>query len=190
MISFAELEIALLGLLRLARFDAGFAGFFDLTRNGARRSFRLAMPLLPLWLLLLNLNTDWKDSDMTRVISAELIGYVLSWVSFPLLLLLAAPLIDRGPKIYGAVAIYNWLSVLSMGLQVPIEIAAYSGMGTAWDLTLSLAALFFVLACEFFAFRRILEISIEMTIALVVVDFILGRIIVNLLVGMALGPLF
>jgi hypothetical protein len=189
-ISFAELEIALLGLLRLARFDAGFAGFFDLTRNGARRSFRLAMPLLPLWLLLLNLNTDWKDFDMTRVISAELIGYVLSWVCFPLTLLLAAPLIDRGPRIYGAISIYNWLSVLSMGLQIPIEIAVYSGMGSEWDLMLSLTALFFVLACEFFAFRRILEISIEMTIALVVVDFILGRIIVNLLAGMALGPLF
>jgi hypothetical protein len=190
-ISFAELEIALLGLLRLARFDAGFAGFFDLTRNGARRSFRLALPLLPLWLLLLNLNTDWKDTDMTRVISAELIGYVLSWVSFPLiLLLLAAPLIDRGPKIYGAVSIYNWLSVLSIGLQVPIEIAGYYGMGDSWNFTLSIAALFFILACEFFAFRRILEISIEMTVALVVVDFILGRIIINLLVGMALAPLF
>jgi hypothetical protein len=55
---------------------------------------------------------------------------------------------------------------------------------------LSIGALLFVLACEFFAFRRILEISIELTVALVVVDFILGRIIVNLLVGMAVGPLF
>jgi hypothetical protein len=191
MISFAEFEIALLGLLRLARFDSGFAGFFDLSRDGARRSFRLAFPLLPVSLFLLNLNTDWKDADLMRVGSAELIGYTLSWVSFPLLLLLSARLIDRGPKIYGAIAIYNWLSVLSMALQIPIEIATYYGMmSTAWDLTLSFVVLFFVLACEFFAFRRILEISIEMALMLVVVDFILGRIIVNLLVGMALGPLF
>jgi hypothetical protein len=190
MINFAEFEIALLGLLRLARFDAAFAGFFDLSREGARRSFRLAIPILPLWLLLLNLNTDWKDVDMTRVVSAELIGYVLSWVSFPLILLMGAPLIDRGSRIYGAVAIYNWISVISMGLQLPIEIASYYGMGADWNYMLSIAALLFVLACEFFAFRRILEISLQMTIAHVVVDFILGRILINLLVGMALGPLF
>jgi hypothetical protein len=191
MISFAEFEIALLGLLRLARFDAGFAGFFDLSREGARRSFRLAFPLLPVSLLLLNLNTEWKDADLVRVGAAELIGYVLSWVSFPLVLLMSARLIDRGSRIYGAIAIYNWLVVLQMGLQIPIEIATYYGvMNTTWDLTLSFGILFFVMACEFFAFRRIMEISIEMALALVVVDFILGRIIVNLLVGMALGPLF
>ena len=190
MISFAEFEIALLGLLRLARFDAAFAGFFDLSREGARRSFRLAFPLLPVWLLLLNLNTDWKDAGVARVGSAELIGYALSWICFPLLLLQTARFIDRGARIYGAIAIYNWLSVLSMGLQIPIEIAAYYGMSPNWDLTLSFGSLFFVLACEFFAFRRILEISIEMALALIAVDFILSRIIINLLVGMALGPLF
>ena len=190
MISFAEFEIALLGLLRLVRFDAGFAGFFDLSQQGARRSFRLALPLLPIWLLLINLNTDWKDADVLRIGSAELIGYALSWICFPLLLLLSARVIDRGARIYGAIAIYNWLSVLMMGLQVPIEIAAYYGMSATWDLTLSFGSLFFVLACEFFAFRRILEISIEMALMLVFVDFVLGRIIINLLVGLALGPMF
>ncbi len=190
MISFAEFEIALLGLLRLARFDGAFAGFFDLSRQGAQRSFRLAWPLLPVSLVLLNLNTDWKDADLLRVGSAELIGYALSWICFPLLLLLGARMIDRGSRIYGAIAIYNWLSVLMMALQLPIEIAAYYGMSRTWDMTLSFGSLFFVLACEFFAFRRILDISIEMALVLVVVDFVLGRIIINLLVGMALGPLF
>ena len=160
MISFAEFEIAVLGLLPLARFDAGFAGFFDLTREGARRSFRLAFPLLPVWLVLLNLNTDWKDADLGRVGAAELIGYALSWICFPLLMLMSARLLESGPRIYGAIAIYNWLSVLSMALQLPIEIAAYYGMSDGWDSVLSYGALFFVLACEFFAFRRILETSI------------------------------
>ncbi len=56
-------------------------------------------------------------------------------------------------------------------------------MSRTWDMTLSFGSLFFVLACEFFAFRRILDISIEMALVLVVVDFVLGRIIINLLVG-------
>jgi hypothetical protein len=190
MISFAEFEIALLGLLRLARFDAGFAGFFDLSREGARRSFRLAFPLLPVWLVILNLNTDWKDADLTRVGIAELIGYALSWICFPLLLLSSARVLDRGARIFGAIAIYNWLSVLAMGLQLPIEIAAYYGMSDAWTLTLSYGSMFFVLACEFFAFRRILETTVEMALVLVVIDFIVGRIVFNLLAGLAVGPLF
>jgi hypothetical protein len=189
-ISFAEFEVALLGLKRLVRFDGGFTSFFDLSREGARRSFRLALPILPLSLLMLNLNTDWKGAAMTRVVPAELIGYALSWICFPLILLAGANVIDRGSRIYGAIAIYNWLSVISIGLQLPVEIAAYYGLGGGLDYFLSIAALLFVLACEFFAFRRILEIPIEMTIALVVIDFVLGRIIVNLLVGLALGPLF
>jgi hypothetical protein len=190
MISFAEFEIALHGLLRLVRFDAGFAGFFDLSPQGARRSFRLALPLLPIWLFVLNLNTDWRDADLTRVAIAELIAYALSWICFPFLLLMSARLLDRGSRIYGAIAIYNWISVLAMGLQAPIEIATYYGMSVTWDLTLSYATLLFVLACEFFAFRRILEVAIEAALALVVTDFILGRIIMNLLAGLAFGPLF
>lgn len=190
MISFAEIEIALLGLLRLARFDAAFAGFFDLSREGARRSFRLAFPLLPVWLLLLNLNTDWRDAAWTRVAAAELIGYALSWICFPLLLLMSARLLEAGPRIYGGIAIYNWLSVLSMALQLPIEVAAYYGMSGDWEFVLSYGALFFVLACEFFAFRRILEASIEVAAVLVVIDFILGKIIINILAGLAFGPIF
>jgi hypothetical protein len=189
MISFAEFEIGLLGLLRLARFDAGFAGFFDLSRPGARRSFRLALPLLPIWLLLINLKLDWKDADLTRVGVAELICYALSWICFPLLLLVSARVIDRGARIYGAVAIYNWISVLAMALQLPVEIAAFYGMSDAWTLTLSYGCLFFVLSCEFFAFRRILETTVEMALVLVVIDFIIGRIIFNLLAGLALGNL-
>src|SRR5689334_2583397 len=68
MISFAEFEIAFRGLLRLARFDGAFAGFFDLSQDGARRSFRLALPLLPVNLFLINLNVPWpQGSEVMRI---------------------------------------------------------------------------------------------------------------------------
>src|SRR5690349_23986482 len=124
MISFAEIEIALLGLLRLARFDAGFAGFFDLSQQGARRSFRLALWLLPFVLFLMHLNAKWTDeTDMGRVVFGELIGYSLAWTCFSLLLVKIAPLIERQPRIFGAITIYNWLNVLAIALQLPIALA-------------------------------------------------------------------
>ena len=189
MISFAEFEIAVHGLLRLARFDAGFAGFFDLSQKGARRSFRLALWLLPVWLLIVNLNMDWGKAELTRVVAAQLIGYTLSWVCFPLLLLSVARLLDRGAQIFGAIAIYNWLSVLSTAINLPIEIAGHYGMSDTWNMTLGFGSLFFVLACEFFAFQRILQISIGMALVLVGVDFIVGRIIIDILVGLAFNQI-
>lgn len=191
MISLAEFEIALLGLLRLARFDAGFAGFFDLTREGARRSFRIALPLLPITLFLRHLNANWPPgTDMARVVTGELIGYSFSWILFPLLLMAIRGVIDREARVYGAIAIYNWLSVLAFVMQLPIAIAAYYGLSDDWAGGLSDVVLLFLTACEFFAFQRLLAIRIEITVALVVVDFVLSNMIILLTYGLTHGPLF
>jgi hypothetical protein len=190
MISFAEFEIALLGLLRLARFDAGFAGFFDLSREGARRSFRLALPLLPIVLFLIHLNANWAEgTDMVRVVLGELIGYSLNWTCFSLLLLSVAKLIDRQSRIFGAIAIYNWITVLAIALQLPVSIGAYYGLDPHWADGLGDLALLFVTACEFFAFRKLLDIRIELTLALVAVDFVLSRMIELLTYGLSNGTL-
>jgi len=154
MINFAEFEIALRGLLRLARFDAAFAGFFDLSREGARRSFRLAFPLLPINLLLFNLNITWPNgSDMVRIGSAEVIGYTLGWILLPLLVLWCGHAFKLGPKVFGAVAVYNWLSVLSVVIQVPISVAMRFGLDPTVGGVLSEGGVIFITACEFFAFN-------------------------------------
>jgi hypothetical protein len=190
-ISFAEFEIALLGLLRLARFDAGFAGFFDLTRNGARRSFRLSIWLLPIVLFLMHLNAAWPEgTDMTRVVAAELIGYALMWICFPLLLISLSGLLERQDRVYGAVTVYNWLSVLAIGIQTPLWVAVYFGLDRDLASILSEIAVFFISACIFFTFRRLLELRIEMALALVVVEYIWSRILEVVVYGLAHNALF
>ncbi|HVM85589.1 MAG TPA: hypothetical protein VMW18_16980 [Candidatus Binatia bacterium] len=192
MISLAEFEIALRGLLRLARFDAGFAGFFDLSKEGAKRSFRLALPLLPFYLLLLNLNAPWPpDVDLLRIGAAELIGYATMWTTFPLIMILGARLLSREDRVYGAIAVYNWISVLWIALQLPVELATYYGLDPDWGFKITVALLLFTLACEFFAFKRLINAGIEVTIALVALDFILSQfVIAPLFDAMARAPLF
>jgi hypothetical protein len=191
MISFAEFEIALLGLLRLARFDAGFAGFFDLSAQGARRSFRLALPLLPIVLFLMHLGARWPEgTDMTRVVFGQLIGYALGWVSFPLLLFYAGRAIDREARIYGAIAVYNWLAILSIGLQLPIVVAGYYGLDDGVVNDLIWLVILFVTACEFFAFWRLLGTGMGVIIALVVAEFSLSRMLDIVLYGLIHGRLF
>jgi hypothetical protein len=191
MISIAEFEIALRGLLRLARFDAGFSGFFDLSKDGARRSFLLALPLLPVNLLLFNLNITWPDgSDPMRIGAAELIGYALGWVLLPLLLLWCGHAFKMGPKVFGAVAVYNWLSVLSIAIQLPISIAIRFGFDPTIGAVLSEGGVIFITACEFFAFKRLLGVAFEAALALAIADFIIGWVLVQeLIVPLAIGQI-
>jgi hypothetical protein len=171
MISIAEFEIALRGLLRLARFDAGFSGFFDLSKDGARRSFLLALPLLPINLLLFNLNVTWPDgSDPMRI-----------WCGHAF---------KMGPKVFGAVAVYNWLSVLSIAIQLPISIAIRFGFDPTIGAVLSEGGVIFITACEFFAFKRLLGIAFEAALALAIADFVIGWVLVQeLIVPLAIGQI-
>jgi hypothetical protein len=189
MISFAEFEIAFRGLLRLARFDGAFAGFFDLSQDGARRSFRLAFPLLPVNLFLFNLNVPWPEgSEAVRIGSAELIGYALGWTLMPLLLLYCGRAFKLGPKVFGALAVYNWLSVLSVLIQLPISLAIRAGLDPTVGGIVSEGGVVFITACEFFAFKRLLGVMFEAALALALTDFILGLLLVQeLIVPLALG---
>ncbi|HVY99662.1 MAG TPA: hypothetical protein VHA35_09180 [Dongiaceae bacterium] len=189
MISFAEFEIAVRGLLHLVRFDAAFAGFFDLSREGARRSFRLAFPLLPISLLAFNLNIKWPDgSDMVRIGAAELIGYTLGWTLLPLLLLWCGQAFRLGPRVFGAVAVYNWLSVLSVAIQLPISVAVRLGFDQTIGGLLSEGGVIFITACEFFAFKRLLGVAFEAALALAITDFFIGWLLIReLIVPLALG---
>ena len=189
MISPAEFEIAVRGLLRLARFDAAFAGFFDLSREGARRSFRLALPLLPISLWLFNFNTTWPEgSDTVRIGAAEVIGYVLGWTLLPLVLLWCGRAFNLRPRVFGAIAVYNWLSVLSVAIQIPISVAVRLGLDPTTGTVLGEGGMIFITACEFFAFKRLLGIAFEAALALAVTDFFLTLLVLReVVLPLALG---
>ena len=97
-------------------------------------------------------------------------------------------LLGLGPRVFGAIAVYNWLSVLSTAIQVPISIAIYVGLDPEVGTLLGHGAAIFVTACEFFVFKRLLDIAFEAALALAVADFFLGWLIVQeLIVPLALG---
>ena len=86
--SWEEARAAKEGLKRLLRFDAGFALWFDRSARGARRSFTLALPLLPLFLLRFFFESDLKpELSGLDIFGTATVTYVLSWVMFPLLLI-------------------------------------------------------------------------------------------------------
>jgi pimeloyl-ACP methyl ester carboxylesterase len=111
-----EAAYALVGAWRLARLDPGGMAYFDRSLAGALRSFRAAILVYPLFLLLLAIRLrpeQWDRAGPLRVVVVETIGYVLAWTVFPLATLQLARLIGREAQWPGFIAAYNWAQVLT-----------------------------------------------------------------------------
>lgn len=109
MLSAIEIRAACNGLLLLLRFDAGFVNWFDRSALGARRSFRLMLPLLPLAVIRIFLNYD-KSPDIGALETGLSIAvfYVLSWICFPLLLIVIGRALERENQAIAVLSVYNW----------------------------------------------------------------------------------
>lgn len=131
--SWAEARAALTGLKLLLRFDAGFVNWFDRSPEGARRSFRLMLPMLPIFLFRLFTEVDLA-SAATPLLAVVTIGtcYVLGWVMFPLILILVGRAIERETQAIGALSSYNWfgagLSVIACALSLVESSGALGGI--------------------------------------------------------------
>ncbi len=123
MISGAEARASLTGLSRLLRFDAHFADWFDRSPAGARRSFLLMLPLLPVTLIRIFTGLSVAPEAHPAMVALSLGAYyLLSWISFPLLLILIGRTLDRETQAIGALSAYNWfgfwLSLLAFAIDL------------------------------------------------------------------------
>jgi hypothetical protein len=113
--SWLEIQAAMTGLKRLARFDASFVQWFDRSPAGALRSFGLMIPALPLFLILRFVAVDvLPDVEAFRLFAVTAINYVLSWIMFPLILIAIGRTIGREAQAISALACYNWFGVALM----------------------------------------------------------------------------
>src|SRR5947208_10145913 len=88
--AWTEVQLAVGGALKLARGDPSGLGFFDTSVDGFWRSFRAGVICYPFFLILLAFRVSaahWAASGVMRIVIVETIGYVISWVAFPLLML-------------------------------------------------------------------------------------------------------
>lgn len=191
MITLAETGIALRGVGRILRFDPDFIRYFDRSPKGALRSFWMAAPLLPIFLLRLYLLHDPQSPPIdSRMLCAMLIGYVLNWIIFPLVLLSIAPAMERRNQVIGTIAVYNWLSLLFILMDVPIVALGALGLDVSLLQLLDLATLLVALVCEGFILAVTLQIRGFSAAALVLLDFILGQLIFGLTDRIGSSPLF
>ncbi|HNB26235.1 MAG TPA: hypothetical protein PLR41_04700 [Alphaproteobacteria bacterium] len=172
--SWIEFRLACRGLLLLARFDADFLRCFGRSASGALRSFWLALPILPIGLL-----HDWIAAPHPLpspglFFAAEVVGYAMGWILFPLLLLGLGRAIERDAEVPGAIAIYNWASLLSVVLYAPATLVLALDRESAIGHALGFLAVAFALVIEGFLLKQSLRLQLWQAATLVALDVVLS----------------
>ncbi|MGH7061288.1 MAG: hypothetical protein ACREFH_12935 [Stellaceae bacterium] len=177
-VAWAELRLALAGSLRLARGDRGGLDCFDRSLDGFWRSFRAAVVVYPLYLLLLTKRPEWQTAGDWRIVAIETIGYVISWVAFPLVMLSVTRWLGRSHRFFDFMVPYNWCQVPQSVLFVLIGLESESGMfGAPAARAIELAGAIAVLVYEWFIARVALDVTRSAAVLVVLVDLALGALI-------------
>jgi hypothetical protein len=165
-----EFQLAIVGALRFARGDRNALSYFDRTLDGFWRSFRAAAISYPLFLILLTMRlttAEWDASGGVRIILVETIGYVISWVLFPLVMLPVSRALGREHRFFDFMVPYNWSQVPQSVLFVLVGLPGGTGMRAA-----GFVAAYVVMVYEWFIARVALDVSSLAAGLVVVVDLV------------------
>lgn len=187
--TWAEVRWALVGCLRLARGDRGGLAYFDRSVDGFWRSFLSAFLCYPFFLLLLTMRTslaEWNTAGGLRIVLIETIGYVISWVAFPLVMLSVLRWIGREQRYFDFMVPYNWCQLPQSALFMLVGLESAAGaLSDPVSQAIEIAAAAAVLFYEWYIARVALEASGSGATLVVLVDLVLG-----VLVTRAAGSLY
>ena len=176
-----EVQLAVGGALRLARGDPRGLGFFDTSIDGFWRSFRAAVICYPFFLILLGFRVStarWQAAGLMPVVIVETIGYVISWVAFPLLMLPLSRWLGREERFLPFIVAYNWSQVPQTALFVILAAGAGSGLlPHAVAQLADFAAAVAVLLYEWYIARVALAVSSSQAVPVVLLDLVLGSVL-------------
>jgi hypothetical protein len=171
-------QLAVGGALRLARGDASGLGWFDTSIDGFWRSFRAGLIAYPLFLILLAFRVSsahWAASGMFRIVVVETIGYVISWVAFPLLVLPVTRWLGREHRFLAFIVAYNWSQIPQTALFVLVGADAAAGLFPSGVAQLvEFVAAIAVLVYEWYIARVALQVSASQAVPVVALDMLLG----------------
>jgi hypothetical protein len=179
--TWAEVRWALVGCLRLARGDRRGLAYFDRTLDGFWRSFLSAFLSYPFFLVLLTMRVslaDWNAAGGPQIVLVETIGYVISWVAFPLVMLSVLRWIGREQRFFDFMVPYNWCQLPQSVLFVIVGLESETGvLGDPISQTIEIGAAIAVLVYEWYIARVALETSAAAATLVVLVDLVLGVLI-------------
>ena len=186
--AWTEVQLAVGGALKLARGDASGLGFFDTSIDGFWRSFRAGVICYPLFLILLAFRVSaehWQTSGVPRIVIVETIGYVISWVAFPLLVLPLTRWLGREHRFLAFMVAYNWSQIPQSILFVIVGGDAAAGLFSANAAqVLDFIAAIAVLVYEWYIARVALMVTTAQAVPVVLLDLVLGAVLSRITEGL------
>lgn len=182
-----EISAALTGAWRLLFLDSKAVQYFDDSVEGFWKSFFAAALILPAHLILswMHLAGLPLTAGPIRIVLVEGIGYVISWVAFPLLVFYLCEAMGRSQTYMRYIIAYNWFQVILIGIVLPIRLLLESGVLPPQIAQLLDFAKFF-LTLSYFWYLALVGLGAGgwAASAIVVLDLILSLLILSVSDGM------
>src|ERR1043166_1593725 len=164
--AWVEVQLAVGGALKLARGDPSGLGFFDTSIDGFWRWFRAGLFCYPFFLILLVFRVSaahWAASGVAHIVIVETIGYVISWVAFPLIVLPLTRYLGRENRFIPFIVAYTWSQIAQI---------------------VDFAAAVAVLVYEWYIARVALQVSASQAVPVVLLDVVLGVVLSRITEGL------
>jgi len=164
---------AVLGALKLARFDASGLKLMESSRDGFFNSFWAAVIIAPFFILFLALKwqSGFVEGDIVRYAVIEASVYIMSWVLFPLVMIEICKIFGWQKNYFAFGTARNWTVLVQNSLYLPIAMADVSGL---IDITTSAPMLqvvfIYMLIYSWFVARGALGVSALAAVGVVVAD--------------------
>lgn len=170
-----EVRAAMAGVVRLWRGDSTAFLSFDRSLAGFWRSFTAAALGAPIHAMLLFISRDEAAGplDSVRDAAVEAIAYVLTWVTFPLLMTEIVRRLGRDDRFFDYMVPYNWAALAQLvlfTLAATLRLVLPGFFGSV----LMLVAIAAVLHLQWFIAREGLGISGRVAFLIVLADLSLS----------------
>ena len=180
MITTQEAFRGLYAAWRLFLRDRSALALFDDSVEGYWKSFACAVIVLPGYILLVYGAGAEPSADVhpLRIIFVEGIGYIIGWVAWPLAAAYIAPLLGRGENYMCYIVAYNWSAGTQIVALLLLLVFQSSGLVSEGAFAgIGLVALLILLFYHGFIVRVALDVAVELVVALVIGEFLLGQMI-------------
>ncbi|MBL8671894.1 MAG: hypothetical protein JNK11_14645 [Alphaproteobacteria bacterium] len=177
MLTTREFALALAGVARFARGDAGARAFFSATPEGCANSFWAAafilVPHFAMEYLQVSQALDRVGArvDVLRFLVAGSIAYAVQWTAFPVAMHWLCGALDRRAQYFSFIAAWNWSTLLQMAVHLPIVLLQATGiLGGALADAVVYASIALLLVYAGYVARVMLDVRPLVAAAIVFLD--------------------
>ena len=179
MLSRHEFAAAMAGVRGIVRLDSRAFAFFNATHAGFWRSFWAAAILAPfIAVAVARAVLVEPPESLGRFIAFQTIGYALSWLIFPLLMVRIADMLGRRDRYFHYMVALNWFHLAQIAFTGPLLVLEMTSLlPPVIEQLLGLIVMVALLGYEWFIARNALKVEGGTAAALVAIDLLLSLVI-------------